>query len=465
MSPLSTAWALPMLLVIGGCTLQAPDLARLYRDTAHHDTPPLIVVPGMLGSRLREADSGREIWPGSPLQALLGDRSRLALDIDPRSLEPVDKGVEAYALFDGLLGMDFYGHLQRTLEHAGGYRLTAAGTPINHPGRRYYVMPYDWRQDNVLTAQRLDALIEQIRRDHGDPDLKVDVVAHSMGGLVLRYYLRYGTLDVLDDNHLEINFAGLSKVRTAVLLGTPNLGSVSALHGFIEGSRVGWNRVPPEVAVTMPSTYQLFPHPLHDWLVTAEGRPLDRDVYDVRIWRAFGWSIFDPDVRRRYQRNEPDAGNLRLTTLDRYFHKRLERARRFVWALTRELEDAPERLVVFGGTCEPTPARLAVEEIGGQSLVRLWPRQIHAAERREALDRLMIEPGDGMVTKASLLARPALDPTCPRHRHASFPMAASLLLCESHSRLSGNASFQDNLLDLLLRHDRSFDQPTTVLER
>ena len=81
-----------------------------------------------------------------------------------------------------------------------------AATAFN-PGRdvvqqkaRLYVFTYDWRQDNVKTVQKLDELIEQIRLDYKDPALRVDVIAHSMGGLVVRYYERYGTVDVLDGN-------------------------------------------------------------------------------------------------------------------------------------------------------------------------------------------------------------------------------------------------------------------------
>lgn len=449
------------VLLLSACAMRGPDLARLYRFDAPSATAPLIVIPGLMGSRLRERNNGRDVWPGNVVQALFGDRRRLALRIDPVSLEPLDDGVEAYALFDGLLGVDYYGRLQRTLEDAGGYRLTTPGTPVRAPGRRYYLLPYDWRQDNVRTAARLDTLIEQIRRDHGDPALRVDVVAHSMGGLVLRYYLRYGTRDVLDDNRLEIDYAGLSKVRSAVLLGTPNLGSVSALHGFIEGTRVGFNRVPPEVAATLPSTYQLFPHPLHSWLVTADGRALNRDLYDVNLWRAFGWSIFDPVTRQRLDPDYPARGNIVRATMERYFEKRLERARRFVWALTRDLDSAPERLIVFGGNCEPTPARLLVEQVAGESEVRLWPAQVGAArEHRERIARVMLEPGDGVVTKASLLGRERLDPSQARHRYADVPLAWSLFLCESHGQLTSNPSFQDNLLDVLLSHDRRFDQPT-----
>ena len=77
------------------------------------------------------------------------------------------------------------------------------GQPVGTRQRRYYIFPYDWRQDNVVIARKLDALIEQLRRDYGDPQLKVDLVAHSMGGLIARYYLQYGTTDVLDGNEFQ----------------------------------------------------------------------------------------------------------------------------------------------------------------------------------------------------------------------------------------------------------------------
>jgi pimeloyl-ACP methyl ester carboxylesterase len=214
------------IAVLGGAQLlrsRAPDLHRLYASGMERvQVPPVIIIPGILGSRLRERASGRELWPGSIYNVLFSARS-LALDIDPKTLEPRADDVEAYDLFRDLLGSDYYGAIIDTLEREGGYVRGHPGRPADAARRRYYIFPYDWRQDNVVTARKLDGLIDQIRRDYADPQLKVDIVAHSMGGLITRYYIQYGVTDVLDGNEFPANFAGADKIRTAVLLGTPRL--------------------------------------------------------------------------------------------------------------------------------------------------------------------------------------------------------------------------------------------------
>jgi pimeloyl-ACP methyl ester carboxylesterase len=156
------------------------------------------------------------------------------------------------------LNADFYGAIVRTLRESGGFVPGKLGVHADPKVRQFYVFAYDWRQDNVTTAKRLDALIEQIRRDYDDPALKVNLIAHSMGGLITRYYLRYGTVDALEgDGDFPINMSGTEKVGTAVLLGTPNLGSVSSLQSMLLGHKVGLRRIEPEVLATMPSIYEL----------------------------------------------------------------------------------------------------------------------------------------------------------------------------------------------------------------
>ena len=457
----SRAWCtrlLPLLacLLMSACiSPQKPDLHRLYASSrGATDQPPVILIPGLMGSRIRDAQ-GNELWPGGLGRLLFSDYDSLALDIDPQTLEVVDRGEYAAGITDKIAGRAFYASIIETLESVGGYVRTRPGTAVRPGERSLYVLTYDWRLDNIEAARALDRLIEQIRIDHGRPDLQVDIVAHSMGGLIARYYLRYGSSDVLDGNDFTLTYRGDGRVRRVALLGTPNLGSVESLHSFIDGRKVGLRVVNTEHLATYPSLFQLFPHPINDWIITDTGLALDRDVFDIEMWRRFQWSIFDASARERILRRfqDPAAGTAHLQTFERFFEKRLERARRFVWSLTVPLERAPWTLLVFGGDCNLTPARILVEEVKGESIARLWPRQIARPRAGIDYDRRMLEPGDGTVTKASLLARESLDPAVPRHRYSFFPTRGAMFLCEKHNSLSNNASFQDNLMQFLLSRD------------
>lgn len=54
-------------------------------------------------------------------------------------------------------------------------------------GETLFTFPYDWRRANHFTAQLLYGEIQKIKNQTGSP--RVDVVAHSMGGLIARYYI------------------------------------------------------------------------------------------------------------------------------------------------------------------------------------------------------------------------------------------------------------------------------------
>jgi pimeloyl-ACP methyl ester carboxylesterase len=443
----------------------APDLGRLYAsglEEAH--TPPVILIPGVLGSRIVDERQGSEVWPGSTLHLLTGSKQALALPFDPKTLQPLEDGRVAHGLFEAVLNSDFYGAILRTLRRSGGFVPGKLGEHADPKVRRYYVFAYDWRQDNVTTARRLDGLIEQLRRDYDDPTLKVNVIAHSMGGLVVRYYLRYGTVDALEgEGAFPINMSGAAKIGTVVLLGTPNLGSVSLLQSMILGHQVGLTRVEPEVMATMPSVYQLLPHPLTDWSVDPSGKDLDLDLYDAMTWKRLQWSVYDPRVvsRVRERFKEPAEASAQVAALQAYFARNLERARRFIWSVTFEEPSSPVKLVVFGGDCVLTPARIVIEPQAGRSLARLFPQDVHHKVPGVDYARLMLEPGDGEVTKPSLLARQSLNPVAPRSDALFFPLAYSFFLCENHERLTGNVNFQDNLLNVLLTRERAWDASGT----
>lgn len=428
-----------VMLFLWGCTIMKPDLTRLYSSQQNHiGHPPVILVHGAFGGRLCD-NKGEERWPGNLFRLLFHDYQDLSLQQDKPTLSHC-------GITDKVAGEDYYHQIEQTLQQAGGYQLAEPGQPITDlTQRHYYIFDYDWRQDLQQTAQKLDELVNQIRTDHQLPELKVDIVAHSMGGLITRYWLRYGGEDVLNDNTFPINNIGHNKARKTILVGTPNFGSVSALQQILQGADFGVNLIAPEILWTFPSAFQLLPHPLRGVVLNQQGKPLERDLFDVDIWQALEWGPFAPSYVAKQASKTSYIENWQRT-----LYKHLERARRFVWSLSIENPAHTESLIVFGGDCHPTPARILIEDVGDESLIRLHPSDIKNAQNNLNYEVMMIEPGDGSVTKQSLLANVELDPLAPRHPYSYFPLDYAVMICEEHSKLPGNLTFQDNLLHALL---------------
>lgn len=92
----------------------------------------------------------------------------------------------------------------------------------NDTNRNLYVFPYDWRKPLSVLAERLKTYIDT-NISAGE---KVNLVGHSMGGLVARAYAQtYGT----------------SKINKVVTVGSPNKG-VTEAYGVWEGATI-WNDV------------------------------------------------------------------------------------------------------------------------------------------------------------------------------------------------------------------------------
>lgn len=444
-------------LALAGCApLQRPPLPRLYGTSRTlADQPPLIVVPGTFGSVLRDRRSGREVWPGSTRNLLLSNYRNLEVEIDPRTLEPRDSGIEADALLENALGRDFYGDVIRTLQEAGGYVRCGPRHRPRVNQRNFYVFLYDFRLDNVRAVRALHELIEQVRRDYGDPRLPVDILAHSNGGLLARYYARYGTAELPDSGPLVPTQAGAAAIRRLLLVGTPNLGTLQPVLSYLNGEDIGLGRIPPEVMVTGNGPTQIMTHPSVPWVIGRDAQPLPLALYDVATWRDNHWSIFAPEVAARTIAHHGGGARGRdyLALLREYFARQLHRGRRFAEALSVVSATADVRPYVFGGDCEPTLSRLVLEHHEGRVLLHEKPGDLVRPVPGVDYEAAMFEPGDTVVTRASLLGRRTLDVAAPRSEGESMQVAHSVFLCERHQTLTGNRSFQDNLLNALLSSD------------
>lgn len=443
-----------LLLALAGCAPQ-PDLVRLYENNSDNPgQPPVIVIHGLAGSTLVDAKTGKQFWPGSLSTLAFSNFSQLAqMSEEHREGEGLVPGDFVH----GVAGVDFYGELLQTLESVGRFARGTPGQPVGGERRRYYVLLYDWRKDNLVAVRKLHALIEQVRRDYGDPNLRVDVLAHSNGGLITNYYLRYGPQDLPASGPFSPWDEGDKRIRRVIMLGTPTLGAVTSLERLVYGTRLALRTVPVEVMATFSTPFQALPHPKTTPILDTLGRPVAIDIYDANEWRKRRWGVYSAEVAERVRASmaTPEAGEKAVAELQSLFERNLERAERWQWALSAPYPTREVEVAVFGGACETTPghAILVEDDNGGRLAFRtsqLPNRRLDKSAPKLDYERLMFEPGDGLVTRTSQTARRPLGLEAGGEGFNMLPVRQSFFLCESHGRLTHNLYFQDNLLYFLL---------------
>lgn len=413
---------------------------RLIRGSPEDpDLPPVVFVPGILGSELVGPD-GMHVWLN--LRNALGHHD-LALPLALPFSESRDKLRPA-----GLLGVDRalprlfgfteYADFMALLEGAGFRR----DRPPQQPGASHHVFTYDWRRDLVESARLLHEALEQLADSRGQPDLRVNLVAHSMGGLLARYYLRFGTAEPGG----PVTWAGARRVRRLVLVATPSAGGVPALDAILNGNRVGFSyaTLASEVIERMPAAYQLLPPAGAPALIDPHGEPLDCDLHDPATWERFGWGPFGKKpARRRSDRRRADQDSRKA-----FVTAALARARSFHEALCCiPATGCPARVLVLGGDCLPTLGRAVVGERSGE------PPRFEPETRKQA--ELMLEAGDGRVTRASTLAAHLADTEWGEVACGLPEVSQVFIGAADHHGIYDEPTFQSLLLRLLLMPARA----------
>jgi len=222
----------------------------------------MVVIPGILGSVLERSDTDErhhtEVW-GLSGEAVIGNLRSLGRNIQHLALpqgignqEPQD-GVRATRLLPdlhllpGLWTIDGYGKLVARLMSWFTLNEATASQPGN-----LLLFPYDWRLSNVVSAAKLAKTasreLDRWRKYTQNPEAKLVLICHSMGGLIARWFLEV--------------MGGREVTRQLITIGTPYRGSVNALSELVNGLSVGFGPLSVKLTAfvrSLPSVYQLLP--------------------------------------------------------------------------------------------------------------------------------------------------------------------------------------------------------------
>ncbi len=449
--------ARPQLGDIYGRIAQSPDAQR----------NPLIVIPGVLGSRLVDDASQRVVWGefgGDGIDPSSANGARLlGLPMaEGKPLRDLTDAVNVQGVLDALeirvfgvpFGMSAYRDILVALG-VGGYQEPASGPDdISYAGTssNSFQFAYDWRRDNVENAQRLHhfilgkkAEVEAARKKRfGDAagPVRFDIVAHSMGGLIARYYLQYGDADLPTDGSTpQLTWAGAANVERVVLVGTPNAGSIDAVENMVKG--VVFSQALPRyqaaILGTMPGLYQLLPRSRHRPVISeAERKPVD--IMDPKMWAHYRWGLLNPSQQYVVRQLLPNVIDPALQQRIAFEHvtKCLDRAKAFHTALdVRSKPPQGTSIHLIAGDAHATSAQL-------------W---LHADGSISHASRL---PGDGKVTRASALMDERYTEGAKWSPRLVSPITWSSVnfLFTDHLGLTRDPAFTDNVLYLLLEAPR-----------
>ncbi|MGH8105421.1 MAG: esterase/lipase family protein, partial [Arenimonas sp.] len=412
---------------------------RLYaREVQNTSQPPIVIIHGLMGSTLVDKTTGKEFYPKSASAVALSEYQDLAISPVSTAGDNLVPG----AILNEIAGINFYSALTKVLEDDGLFVSSTPGQPVGTQNRRYYTFIYDWRRDNIIAVKQLHAFIDQIRQDYNDPNLRVDIIAHSNGGLLTNYYLRYGPNDVLDQKEFKQWQESTKRVRRVVLLGTPNLGSVTSLERLIRGFRLGLRLIPVEVLTSFATPFEALPSPITQTVLDTHGNPTNINIFDPALWEKNQWSVFSPEFAKTIEKQSetPEQAKAKVAILQKTFSDHLLRAERFQASLTTPFQADGIRMAAFGGDCELTPNRVILDEVDGKPFLALRAKDIVNKVPGVDYEYLMMAPGDGLVTRDSQDAS----------QYSFLPLRQSFFLCEQHEFLVNNTYFQNNLLYFLL---------------
>jgi Lecithin:cholesterol acyltransferase len=472
--------AVSAILFIGACSstdsaegsynsvkvYEKPLLSEIAKKSAAYEGParnPVIFIHGFLGARLRDKNTGECIWGDFTGKQIMEGFTRKYF----RQLAyPMELGKPLVKLPDNLEAVQLLRSMKVSIM-AMNFRMAAYQSIINILTNYGYVpecMPlpkdkkfyslfafyYDWRDDISENSKRLHDFImlrkkylqNKYEKHYGikNYDVQFDIVAHSMGGLVARYYMRYGEQKLNPESDImpKLDWRGSKNVDKAIIVATPNAGYLDTCMEMTQGLKLDPDLpvYPPGLLGTFQSYYQMMPVSGMRAVILDHkpGKP-EVDMFDPKVWIAKGWGLADPKqdkVLRALLPKVESAQKRRKIALD-HLRKCLVSAKKFTKAMSiRSKPPEDIMLILFAGDAVETSRTATIDPKTQKLKVIKWA------------------PGDGKVLSSSAI----FDERAGR-KWTPYPMSPIkwqivVNVQGSHMGIMDSYSFIDNLSYYLL---------------
>ena len=485
-----------MLQAISGCktedtaissytspnTYQKSRFSNVAMKTFSEHTParnPVIIVHGFLGSKLQNPQNGEIVWGEMTSRMILrgyGDNYLRELSLPMgigKDLSQLKDNIKPISVLDSfnvkLWSINFnvsgYNKMIEILSIAGYVKEN--GTDYDKITKKedipsLYTFYYDWRRSLPENAARLhDFVLEKRKKlqklyariyDVKNFDLQFDIIAHSMGGLVSRYYLRYGDQKLPKDGSLpKFDWRGSKYIDTVVIVGTPNSGYLDTFKELVQGLKLD-ERAPvyPRAAIgTFHSYYQMLPLCSTKSIVYSDHKESDDheceniDMFNVNTWIKNKWGLANPELDDELKVLLPSvktAQERRAIALD-HLNKCLMKAEQFTRAM-RIYKKAPSdvRYILFAGDAVDTPRRAHIDRKTGKIV------------------KIDYDAGDGKVLATSAVMDERDGRKWVPFAHTPIDWNAIMFLKAAHMGITESYSFADNVTFYLLSFPSAKDK-------
>lgn len=145
----------------------------------------------------------------------------------------------------------------------------------------YQVVPfyYDWRGDIQQHAVSLNRLVDQLKKEGRD---KIHIIAHSLGGLISSYFLRYGDQEL---QSAKETWDGAKMISSIIFGGVPFRGTARSLKDLFQGETILFNKslLNKKTLRTFPIAYQLLPFETKMPFYNGDKKG-HLDIYNAKHW-------------------------------------------------------------------------------------------------------------------------------------------------------------------------------------